>query len=385
MENKRYAKKYITRKKMNILMICPDWFPFSAGLAQSCYEICKSFENHGHKVKVIVLKDKKIDKKDLEVIAIPYLFRLFGRFPIVYNLYSKIEKEIEWSDVICLFSYMFLMNSKVVALKKAGKYNKPVIHFYRGSLEPDVLPYLSLTIRLGKKIYDRTFAKPLFEDVDAVISNSEPALAIMKKNYKVDIKKLYYVNSALHIEDYITRKEKKKRVLFIGRLVENKGIQLFPRIMEHIPSDWSFTIVGNGPLDTVIKSLQAKYENIDHKEKLPHKELIRLIAESSMLILPTFAEGSPRAVMEASACGIPSICFKVGDVVNMIPPDCGFAIDPFNIDIFCEKVKYLIKNDKIRIEMGQKAREFAEHNLDWKKVYPKIEKIITSTIERSKS
>ena len=99
-------------------MFCPDWFPFSAGLAQSCYELCKEFQKHGHKVKVVVAKDKNLDKKDLDVIELLYIARILGRNPLVFNLFEKVKKEIEWCDVVCLFSYMFEINSRIVRLAR---------------------------------------------------------------------------------------------------------------------------------------------------------------------------------------------------------------------------------------------------------------------------
>src|SRR3989338_3158687 len=111
---------------MKILMCCPDWFPFSAGLAQSCYELCKQFEKQGHQVKILVAKDQGLEEKGLEVIALPYITRLLGRNPLFFHLYQKIKDYLSWADVVCVFSYMYLMNSSIVSLRKKGKYSKPL-------------------------------------------------------------------------------------------------------------------------------------------------------------------------------------------------------------------------------------------------------------------
>ena len=88
--------------------------------------------------------------------------------------------------------------------------------------------------------------------------------------------------------------------------------------------------------------------------------------------------------MEAAACGIPSIAFAVGDVINMIPSGKGYAIPPYDIDLFCKKMRYLIDHKQERLNMGKKARQFAEKKLDWDTVYPRIEKIIKKTISEYK-
>lgn len=353
-------------------MVCPDWFPFSAGLAQSCYDICKQLESRDHTVKIIVAKDPNVDKKGLDVIEIPYLIRLIGRNPVVCGFWKKIRKHIEWSDSVCLFSYMYLMNAQIVKMRKKGKFDKPLIHFYRGSLESNSLKHLSTITKFAKKIYDATYGKIMFTDVDLTISNSEPTLDVIKERYNVADEKLKYIPSALNVNNFPKWSKEHKRVVFIGRLIDNKGIGLFENIIKQIPVDWKFTIIGSGPMIKEVLTLAKKYEQIEYKGKITHSKTKEMLSKSDILVLPTFAEGSPRVVIEASACGVPSISFNVGDVVNTIPKGAGYAIDPFDIDKFCSRLKELIEDADKRQKMGIAARKYAQ-SIDWEKIYPKIE------------
>lgn len=365
---------------MKIVMVCPDWFPFSAGLAQSCYETCDNLIQNGHQVRVIVAKDKNLDSHGLDVYPIRYLFRLLGKNPISVFLFHKIRDHIKWADIICIFSYIYEMNGRIAFFKKIHLFKKPLVHFYRGSLEPIPVKKISFLTKISKKLYDATYGKMVFNIPDLVISNSEPTISLIKEKFSPK-NKIVYINNALRFTDYPSWKSENKRVLFIGRLVENKGISFFPEIIKNIPKDWIFTVVGNGPMKNVIENIKAKFSNIEIIEKLPHSSLLNLISNSDILILPTFAEGAPRAVMEASAIGIPSIAFNVGDMPNMIPEMCGYCIEPFNIDDFCRKLKELIENPELRRKMGENARNHAEKTFDWKKVYPKIEKELINLLE----
>jgi len=382
---------------MKILMVCPDWFPYSAGLAQSCYETCKELINHGHQVRVIVAKDDELDNKGLDVYPVKYLFRLLGINPIVINLYKKIKHHVIWCDIVSVFSYMYEMNSRIALLKKIKKIKKPLVHFYRGSLESNFLFKMPVTTRLAKNVYDSIFGRLLFKIPDLVISNSEPTIQLMHKRYHPK-NRIIYVNNAHYSKKFPEWKKENKRILFIGRYVINKGIEFFPKILDVIPSSWIFTTIGGGPLQKNVETLKLQYSNLEVLEKLPHEDLMKLMANSDILVLPTFAEGAPRAVMEASAVGIPSICFKVGDVQNLIPENCGYAIEPYEIDDFCLKLRNLIQDSKKRQEMGKKlrnliqdskkrqemgknARELAQTVFDWKNVYPKIERALESLLE----
>lgn len=365
---------------MKILMVCPDWFPFSAGLAQSCYETCKQMQKAGHEVRVLVAADPNINSKGLEVYPIKYLIRLLGMNPIVFNYYSKIKEHIKWCDIVCTFSYMFEMNSRVVLYRKLKMIKEPIVHFYRGSLDDNCLDMLSPKTRVAKQLYDNTCGSIIFKGSDMIISNSEPTVSFIQDKYnRVD--NVFYVNNALDVSEYPVSTHKKKRVIFVGRFVENKGVKLFPKILEALPKDWNFTAVGGGLLYPLLESYTKQYSNFTVLDKVDHTVLKQIISESAILVLPTYAEGAPRAVMEASACGIPSICFEVGDVKNIIPNGTGFSIPLYDIDLFVDRLKYLIANEIIREEYGDNARLFAEQTLDWKKTYPKIDILLSHIVE----
>jgi glycosyltransferase involved in cell wall biosynthesis len=268
---------------------------------------------------------------------------------------------------------MYEMNSRISFFKKIGLIRKPVVLFYRGSFESNFLNYIPLKTKLAKIFFDNLFGRLIFKNSDLVISNSEPTLAIIRKKFN-NKNKMVYINNALYYSEYPKWSKSNKRVLFIGRFVINKGIQYIPQILEKIPKDWIFTAVGGGPLMDYMQKLALQYPNLEIHNNMPHEKLIKLIQNSDILVLPTFAEGAPRAVMEASAVGIPSISFAVGDVPNIIPSNCGYSISPFDIDTFCEKLEYLIENPIKRTEMGKNARDFAKKVLDWRNVFPKLEK-----------
>lgn len=361
-------------------MSCPDWFPFSAGLANSCFDLCKQFESHGHEVRVIVAKDDHVDHRGLKVTEVPYHFRVLGRNPVSKNLHKHIKDDLEWCDVVCLFSYMYLINADIVKLKTKGKFNKPIIHFYRGSLEETGMKNISPLIRYAKKSYDKLFAAPIFEKTNLTISNSEPTLQVMKDKFKVTDNQLTYIPNAIDCSKFQPNNQRKKQVIFIGRLVENKGIKYFDQIAKTIPKDWKFAIVGSGPLIMKVLDIAKKYPNCKYLGKLTHEETLEELSNSEILVLPSLAEGAPRVVMEASALGVPSICFDVGDVKNMIAKE-DLVHDINDIYSFCQNIKHLIEDENHRKELRVISRKIARERMDWSVVYPKIEVALKSTLK----
>ncbi|MCX6708416.1 MAG: glycosyltransferase family 4 protein [Candidatus Woesearchaeota archaeon] len=358
---------------MKVLILCPDWFPNISGFAMSCYEFSQRLIKDGHQVKILVPSQKDLDKKGLDVVPVWQVFNLLGRNPVLFGLLGALRKHSQDADVILLYSYMYEMNFRAVFYRWLGLIKKPMILLYRGSLEDYFLPLLSPVTRFAKIIYDNTMGRFLFRHSDCIISNSKPTLDVINKKYGVNYDKMSYVSSAVEVKEFKHSSLNNKRIIFNGRLIENKGIKFFEKIVSNIPKDWKFTIVGDGPMKDVVLDLQNKFSNIELLGKISYEDTKKIYSKSDILVLPTFAEGSPRVVLEACAAGVPSVVFDVGDVPTLMDGDKnGYCVSRYNIDDFITKMKVLIKDSALRKKKGANARSFAEKTLDWEIVYKRM-------------
>lgn len=95
-------------------------------------------------------------------------------------------------------------------------------------------------------------------------------------------------------------------VLFVGRLVEKKGTDLFLEVCRRMPS-LRFVMVGDGPLRPVES---ARPPNLLWLPGLPPEEMPRAYQAADALLLPSHGEGFPFAVLEALATGLPVVPAK---------------------------------------------------------------------------
>jgi glycosyltransferase involved in cell wall biosynthesis len=365
---------------MKIIQVSPDWFPKVSGYALASLNFSNYLSENGHYNTILTCHQKDIDKKGLNIVTVPVLFNLLNMHPITYDIGSAIKNLQKSHDIIIIHSYMYEMNARIALLRKLGKIKIPVVLFFRGGLDPNMNPHVGLNVRLLKRIYDKIWGKFCFEYSDHIITVSKPDGELIKKKYNVSQEKITYINNGTHVKQFYREEHFKKRIIFIGRLVKWKGIQFFPNILNSIPEDVEFLIVGNGPLEYEINKLSNLYKNIKHVGDVPHSEIIKLLSISDILILPTFTEASPNVIIEASAAGIPSISFSVGDVPNLLPCENGFAIKPYDIGEFCDRLRYLLENDTLREQMGRNARKFAEENLDYNIVAGRVMKVLKSVV-----
>jgi glycosyltransferase involved in cell wall biosynthesis len=90
--------------------------------------------------------------------------------------------------------------------------------------------------------------------------------------------------------------------LFVGRLVEKKGLSHLRRLAQRFPQvQW--VLIGWGPEDP------SRWElaNVRFLGRVDHADLASYYRAADLLVLPSVGEGFPLVVQEAMACGTPAL------------------------------------------------------------------------------
>lgn len=85
-----------------------------------------------------------------------------------------------------------------------------------------------------------------------------------------------------------------------------------------------------------------------------------------VFVLPSFAEGTSKSVIEAMAHGLPIITTNVGGSPDLLTPDAGILVAPGDSAALADAMQRLASDPALRKRMGQAARErylklFAPH------------------------
>jgi glycosyltransferase involved in cell wall biosynthesis len=97
-----------------------------------------------------------------------------------------------------------------------------------------------------------------------------------------------------------------KRLLYIGRLEAEKGIELFIKALSKIDHSYNFkfVVIGNGSLKNILSS----YSFIEHYPFMDQPTIVNLLSDIDFFVLPSNYEPWGVVIHEMAAAGIPIIC-----------------------------------------------------------------------------
>ena len=172
-------------------------------------------------------------------------------------------------------------------------------------------------------------------------------------------------------------------ILLPARLLYEKGINEFieaARILKKRNVEGNFYLAGD---NISVNPSRIPNEKINSwveegiVEYLGHQEDMKnLYSKMSIICLPSWREGFPKVLMEAAACGLPTITTDVPGCRNaIVDKKTGILVPLKNPTALANAIQFLIENINIRKKMGKSGRELALSKFDFKIIIPLIVKL----------
>lgn len=116
-------------------------------------------------------------------------------------------------------------------------------------------------------------------------------------------------------------------------------------------------------------------------EKTP-EQMRELYADCSVVVLPTYAEGLGRVVLEAQAMHKPVVVYRCGGTPDaLLENQSGFLVQPGDIATLAEKLGFLLASEEERQRMGNRGREFVSRQFGLISLLERHEKFYLNVIE----
>jgi glycosyltransferase involved in cell wall biosynthesis len=167
-------------------------------------------------------------------------------------------------------------------------------------------------------------------------------------------------------------------ILTVCRLDKNKGVDVLIRSLKTSGcSDVGLWIRGDGPERGSLEKLATL---LDIKEKprflgfMDRSRMLELYNLADLFVLASYAEGLPRVLIEAMACGCIPIVTNVGDVAAVIRDGFnGFIVSPGDHETLGERIGQVLSLPLEKTKVIQsRARRTVEDEFDSRKAIKKM-------------
>ena len=198
-----------------------------------------------------------------------------------------------------------------------------------------------------------------FRVMNASMASFLAQFGISTEKIKI-LQAVYLDKTVFHV---LPHEKKQYDIIFVGRLVPNKGLDILLEMFEKLQTQRSnvrFLIVGRGPLE---KNILAKgYKGIHHIHSLPSAEDLAIAYnQAKVAVCASYAEGGPRYIIEAMACGLPVVSTPVGLMPEVVRDyETGFLLQDWSSEEMAERVAELLLDRELYQKCSKQACVVAE-------------------------
>jgi glycosyltransferase involved in cell wall biosynthesis len=138
-------------------------------------------------------------------------------------------------------------------------------------------------------------------------------------------------------------------------------------VLDDVP-DGKFLVIGDGPTRAELEALTEELGITPHVHFAGERsDVARLLGAIDVFTLTSTTECFPISILEAMACGRPTVCTAVGGIPEMIDDGkTGYLVPPADPQQLARRLVDLLANPKVARRMGRagRARVEAEFTLD---------------------
>ncbi|MBO3460922.1 glycosyltransferase family 4 protein [Aetokthonos hydrillicola Thurmond2011] len=183
--------------------------------------------------------------------------------------------------------------------------------------------------------------------------------------------------------------EKKRYILFLGRLVPEKRPDLLVQAFSALkPAGWKLVLAG-GVSDTKSFTSQlladvAKNRDIVFAGELRGDRLWEIVRGSGLFVLPSDLEGLPLAMLEAMQEGIPVLASNIPPHQQLISGGRGMLFEAGNLESCICSLEWAMAHPQELAVMAKKAQRSVQINYSWDRITSETLKVYTTLLNSSK-
>ncbi len=239
-----------------------------------------------------------------------------------------------------------------------------------------------ITYQCAHHIYPNS--NGLLQYIKNQLSVSNIQLSIIGKGSTNGIDSLYFsrspelMNSAKEIRARYQVPEDATVFSFVGRIVRDKGIVELVEAFKRISTAENVRLILVGPFEQDLDPLPPVVMQFIHDSPLIIKagfqaDVRPWLLASDIFVFPSYREGFPNVVMQASCLEIPCIVSDINGCNEIIEDKVsGLIVPPKNSEVLLVTMRTLIVNKELRAMYALRARQFVVDNFDQQYVWKEL-------------
>lgn len=375
------------------------------GVAPFVKSISEALHKRGHHIEVVAPYDVEVNPEKTGSVMV-HRFRYIWpkRFHIMGHA-RALRADVKLSPITLLLLPFYILAATLKLIKVSKDMKAEVIHNHW--VLPNGVP-AAITSKLlkipfiislhGSDIFmaDKNFlfrgvARWVFSHASYVTACSQELFDRAKKIYPdINVQLLAWgadpdvfkpLTNRKKIREKYGWSEEKVVIITLGRFVYKKG---FDRLLSIVPDllreseNILVVIGGSGPLagrfNSVVESLGIN-DYVSFPGQISWDEVPEFLGAADIFVLPSLRDeagnldGLPTVLLEAMACGLPCVASRVGGVELVYEHlNYDYLVSPDNNQALLEDVLSLLKEQKLRENLGQRSRELVENIFNWENV-----------------
>ena len=372
---------------MRICMLTSEFTPAPGGIAQHLHNLAKSLVQRGHNVTVISRGSwGKSEHEEVDGISV-HRVRFVPSYPSPFWLHgvwvNRLFKSLEPD-----FDLLHVHGALVPVIDTTI----PTVFTSHGTENRDIentqvksFHFLVVKI-LRRQLLD--VERSLLHQADVIIAVSRSCAEELTRFYRLD-KGITVVGAGVDSTVFTPAREKQMGepyILYTGRWETRKGLVDLIESARYVcqkHSNMKYVLVGKGTIEKMLRTMVSKLELEQNFSFVGYvsdrNRLIEYYRNATIYILPSYYEGLPTSLLEAMACGIPSIATNVeGNSEVITDGETGLLVPPRDPKSLAEATLKLLDDEELRHRIGANGREHVANNYDWESIIDRIESIYSA-------
>jgi glycosyltransferase involved in cell wall biosynthesis len=220
----------------------------------------------------------------------------------------------------------------------------------------------------------RTREAEVYRRARVIAAFSEHAARSLVEDYAVEPERVRVVGAGANVyPDVAPRCDDGKTIVFLGKDFRRKGgtvlLEAFARVRRRVPR--ARLLVAGPPQPPPLP------ERVFYLGEVPFPELPALLAQTSLVALPTLREPFGLALLDAMACGVPVVATRVEAVPEIVEHGAtGLLVPPADPDALADALVALLSDPAGARAMGQRGRARVAERFLWRHAAGRLERAL---------